>query len=176
MSGLSDEFAAFVRSHSRSLYGTAFMLTGSAHEAEELVQDTLAALFPKWSTVALADFPVAYVRRALINRFVSGRRRALAHPQASWNVDEHAAGPDVAEAATDRRLLIGLLAELPERQRAALVMRYVHDAPDAEIAAALGCRTATVRSLASRGLALMRARLTQNQAISSGAGREGGAA
>lgn len=176
MSGLADEFASFVRSHSRSLYGTAFMLTGSADEAEELLQDTLAAMFPKWSTVAVTEAPVAYVRRALINRFVSGRRRAAAHPQTPWEVDERTAASDIAEAATDRRLLIGLLAELSERQRAALVMRFVHDAPDIEIAAALGCRVATVRSLTSRGLALMRARLTENQTISSGPRREGGAA
>ena len=176
MSGLSDEFAVFVRTHSRSLYGTAFMMTGSADEAEELLQDTLANLFPKWATVAAAESPVAYTRRALINRFVSGRRRSAAHPQALWDAVEHPAGVDVADAATDRRYLAGLLSELPDRQRAALVMRYVHDAPDAEIAAALGCRLATVRSLVSRGIATMRAASVRGQTLTTGAGREGGAA
>jgi len=176
MGETSDQFAAFVRAHSRSLYGTAFMITGSPHEAEELVQDTLAMLYPKWGVVAAADAPVAYVRRALINRFVSGRRRATAHPETTWDLAVLPDAADVAEAATDRRFLAGLLAELPDRQRAALVMRFVHDAPDAEIAAALGCRVATVRSLTSRGLAAMRSRAIQTQTITSGAGREGGVA
>lgn len=50
-----------------------------------------------------------------------------------------------------------MLGSLPDRQRAALVMRYFHDQPDAQIAAAIGCRSATVRSLISRGIATMRA-------------------
>jgi RNA polymerase sigma factor (sigma-70 family) len=50
-----------------------------------------------------------------------------------------------------------LLRTLPDRQRAALVLRYYHDLPDAEIGAALHCRAGTVRSLISRGLAALRA-------------------
>src|SRR5918997_85162 len=47
-------------------------------------------------------------------------------------------------------------APLPPRQRAALTLRYVHDLDDHAIAAALGCRRGTVRSLLSRGLAALR--------------------
>ena len=42
-----------------------------------------------------------------------------------------------------------MLRTLPERQRAALVLRYFHDLPDDEIGAALGCREGTVRSLSA---------------------------
>ena len=49
-----------------------------------------------------------------------------------------------------------LLAGLPPRQRAALTLRYVHDLEDDAIAAALGCRRGTVRSLLSRGLSTLR--------------------
>jgi len=52
----------------------------------------------------------------------------------------------------------GLLRTVPDRQRAALVMRFFHDLPDEEIADALGCRIGTVRSLISRGLASLRER------------------
>jgi RNA polymerase sigma factor (sigma-70 family) len=48
------------------------------------------------------------------------------------------------------------LAALPERQRTVLVLRYVHDLPDAEIAVIVGCRPATVRSSAARGLRSLR--------------------
>jgi RNA polymerase sigma factor (sigma-70 family) len=69
----------------------------------------------------------------------------------------------VAVVVADRRLLWQLLLTLPERQRAALVLRYFHDLPDAEIARALGCREVTVRSLISRGLATLRTRARETE-------------
>jgi RNA polymerase sigma factor (sigma-70 family) len=56
----------------------------------------------------------------------------------------------------DRDEIWGLLATLPQRQRAALVLRYFEDLADDEIAGALGCRVGTVRSLLSRGLTSLR--------------------
>ena len=155
---MSDEaaFAAFVRAHSRSLFGTAYLLTGAGADAEELLQDTLAALFPKWGRVMAAEVPVAYVRRALTNRFVSGTRRPSYRDVAFWQLPDAAAPMDVAEAIADRRWLWQLLGRLPERQGAALVLRYFHDFSDDEIAAHLDCRAGTVRSLISRGLTAMR--------------------
>ena len=155
---MSDEaaFAAFVRAHSRSLFGTAYLLTGAGADAEELLQDTLAALFPKWGRVMAAEVPVAYVRRALTNRFVSRTRRPSYRDVAFWQLPDAAAPVDVAEAIADRRWLWQLLGRLPERQRAALVLRYFHDFSDDEIAAHLDCRAGTVRSLIIRGLTAMR--------------------
>jgi RNA polymerase sigma factor (sigma-70 family) len=49
-----------------------------------------------------------------------------------------------------------LLGTLPERQRAAIVLRHFQELPEAEIATALQCRPASVRSLISRGMASMR--------------------
>jgi hypothetical protein len=61
--GLAEQhpIAGFVRANTRTLYRTAFMLAGNAHAAEELLQDTLAILYPKWDRVTAADSPVAYV-------------------------------------------------------------------------------------------------------------------
>ena len=154
----AQEFAAFVGAHSRSLFGTAYLLTGNRDHAEELLQDTLARLYPKWDAVARAESPVAYVRRSLANRFVSGTRSPAQRLRASSEVPDGAADIDVADLVADRRLLWQLLGDLPERQRAALVLRYFHDLPDSDIAQALNCRESTVRSLASRGVAAMRER------------------
>jgi len=155
---MSDEvaFAAFVRAHSRTLFGTAYLLTGRGDAAEELLQDTLAALYPKWDRVAAADAPLAYVRRALSNRFVSGTRRPAARELGFWELPDSAAPGDLAEAIAERRWLWQVLGGLPERQRAALVLRFFHDLDDDEIANHLDCRTGTVRSLISRGLASIR--------------------
>jgi RNA polymerase sigma factor (sigma-70 family) len=58
---------------------------------------------------------------------------------------------DVNSRLAARQALNEALSRLPVRQRLALVLRYVHDLPDAEIAAPLGCRVSTVRALLSRG-------------------------
>jgi RNA polymerase sigma-70 factor (sigma-E family) len=155
-----EDFPGFVRTHSRSLFGTAYLLTGSGHAAEELLQDTLAALYPKWHRVTAADSPLAYVRRALTNRFVSNARRPAARDLSFWDLPDGAAPIDMADTVAEQRWLWSLLRGLPERQRAALVLRYFHDLSDGEIAAHLGCRAGTVRSLISRGLASMRGETT----------------
>lgn len=149
-------FAAFVREHSRTLFGTAYLLTGDSHAAEELLQDTLARLYGRWASVAAATSPLAYVRRSVANRFISQSRGPSRRVRVVAEVPERGSGQDVAVDVTDRALLWQLLQELPERQRAAIVLRYYHDLPESEIAASLGCREATVRSLVSRGLAAMR--------------------
>src|SRR6187455_189578 len=89
------DFTAFVRAHSRSLYGTAYLLTGNPDAAEDLLQDTLAALFPKWTRVAAAEQPVAYVRRALANRFISASRRRSGTDVAIWELPDGPADLDV---------------------------------------------------------------------------------
>jgi RNA polymerase sigma factor (sigma-70 family) len=48
------------------------------------------------------------------------------------------------------------LATLNDRQRAAIVLRFYEDLPDADIAEILGCRTATVRTAIHRGLGSLR--------------------
>src|SRR5437763_460474 len=72
-------FAGFVRENTSALLRTAYLLTGNASAAEELVQDTLVRLYPKWDKVQAADVPLAYVRRSLTNGFINERRRASSH-------------------------------------------------------------------------------------------------
>lgn len=107
----------------------------------------------------------AYVRRAIVNRFISAKRSPAARDVPRWELPDAAVDLDVAAVATDRLLLWQLLASLPDRQRAAVVLRYFHDLPDAEIATTLGCRVATVRSLISRAVNSMRARSTQCRGV-----------
>lgn len=75
-------------------------------------------------------------------------------------------GDDVPTAALEE--LGRLLRGLPERQRAALTLRYAHDLTDDEIATALRCRTGTVRALLSRGRAAVRERLEGDSAVGDG--------
>ncbi|MDX6665268.1 MAG: polymerase sigma-70 factor, subfamily [Solirubrobacteraceae bacterium] len=103
----------------------------------------------------------AWVHRITVRhtmRLVGRRSRArnAEQPLAQLGEGDH---PPAAERETQlftRQALAGALAELPPKQQIALALRYVHDLPDAEIAAALGCRTGTVHALLSRGRAALR--------------------
>jgi RNA polymerase sigma-70 factor (sigma-E family) len=152
----NEEFASFVHAHADSLFTTAYLLTGSPGRAEELLQDTLTRLYPRWARVTAADSPTAYVRRSLVNGYITASRKRSTRDLSLSNLPVNSDGRDLAEEVVDRQLVWQLLRTLPDRQRAALVLRYFHDQPDAEISEALGCRVSTVRSLISRGVAAMR--------------------
>jgi len=155
---MSDDsaFEAFVRANATGLLRTAFLLTGSHHAAEDLLQDTLTALYPRWERVDKADAPLAYVRKSVANRFLSGKRLRSSHESPMWELPDGWDGRDLGEAVADRQMLWQMLGTLPERQRVAIVMRYFHDLTDQQIADLLECRLASVRSLISRGVGAMR--------------------
>jgi RNA polymerase sigma-70 factor (sigma-E family) len=161
-------FAGFVREYTPALLRTAYLLTGSAHAAEELVQDTFARLYPKWQRVEDADAPLAYVRRSLTNGYINYQRRAGRREFAYEDVPERTDPHDALAQLADRDQIWAGLLVLSERQRAALVLRFFEDLSDEESAAALGCRVGTVRSLISRGLAVLREQLTDERPPSAG--------
>jgi RNA polymerase sigma-70 factor (sigma-E family) len=154
-------FAGFVRENTPALLRTAYLLTGNSLSAEELVQDTLVRLYPKWDRVAGADVPLAYVRRSLANAYVNQRRRGAAREMAFEDVPEATDPHDALTQLADRDQIWAGLRLLSERQRAALVLRFFEDLTDEQTAAALGCRVGTVRSLISRGLAVLREHMTE---------------
>jgi RNA polymerase sigma-70 factor (sigma-E family) len=157
----SDErFTAFVRAHTQALLKTAYLLTRNSGEAEELVQDTLVWLYPRWPQVEAAEYQLAYVRKAVVNRFLAGQRRLSATEvhldDSSQRFLERPVSADRTAEVDERIALWAELGELSERQRAALVLRFFHDLPDDQVAGVLECRVGTVRSLISRALSTLR--------------------
>jgi len=147
------------------------VLVDSPETAEDLVQDAFVHLHRHWGGVR---DPRAYLHRSVVNACRSHHRRAWrersrlaqsdgAADQASQITgragrEDAGAVDGVAEQgrSDDADALGAALATLPYRQRAALVLRYYSDLPDAEIAVALGCRPGTVASLVHRGLERLR--------------------
>jgi RNA polymerase sigma-70 factor (sigma-E family) len=154
-------FAGFVRQNTPALLRTAYLLTGNAHQAEELVQDTLVRLYQKWDRVEGADVPLAYVRRSLTNGYLNQKRRGVRREFAYEDVPDHVRPYDPVEQLADRDQIWAGLRRLSERQRVALVLRFFEDMSDEDAAAALGCRVGTVRSLISRGLVALRGQMTE---------------
>lgn len=154
-------YEEFVDSRLTALLRYAVMLTGDPHSAEDLVQETMVRVQLNWRRVARADSPERYVRRMLTNQYIDWRRGSwLKRVLLRAEPDEAVSVPlDHAQASADRDQVWSWLARLPRRQRAALVLRYYEDLPDAEIAEVLGCAVGTVRASISRALATLRAEL-----------------
>jgi len=164
-------FAQFVREQTATLLRSAYLLTGSSAAAEDLVQETFLRLFPKWDRVLAADVPIAYVRRSLVNGFLNQRRKPSSRELIIDELPERVDGRDIGADVTNRDLVWRLLTGLPDRQRAALVMRFFEDLADDDIARYLGCRLGTVRSLISRGLAALREQTLRESALDPAEGR-----
>ena len=138
-------FAEFYAGHYADLVRLATLVSGSPDAAPDLVQDCFVRLHGRWHAVRE---PLPYVRRSVVHACASHHRslaRARRQPP-----------PEFRDSVLGADELGDALAKLPIRQRAAVVLRYYADLPDADIARALRCRPGTVRSLIHRALADLR--------------------
>jgi RNA polymerase sigma-70 factor (sigma-E family) len=144
-------FEEFVAARRAALLRTAYLLTGSHADAEDLVQVALVKVVPHWNRIA--DRPEPYVRQALARESVSRWRRRRWRETSSGQLQERAASaPDV-----DQRLALQqALGSLAPRQRAVIVLRYYEDLTEKETASVLGVAVGTVKSQARDGLARLR--------------------
>ena len=148
-----DAFRAFVIARTPALSRTAYLLTGDAHLAEDLVQTALFKAAKSWHRIQ--GDPEPYVRRILYTQNISWwRRRRFAETP----LDAHEATTAAPETG-DRDLRLSLeqaLAQLTLKQRTILVLRYFEDLTEAQTAAVLGCAVGTVKSQGSAALAKLR--------------------
>ncbi|HEX8001946.1 MAG TPA: SigE family RNA polymerase sigma factor [Mycobacteriales bacterium] len=148
-----DDFDALAAAQAAPLTRAAYLLTGDRGLAEDLVQTALAKAYLARSRVLAADSPEAYLRTILVNAHRrSFRRRRVTEELRERTPDAAVADADVAA----RRDVVVAVAALPRRQRAVVVLRYLEDRSEAEVAAILGCSTGTVKSHAARALATLR--------------------
>ena len=155
------EFQSFVTSRWPRLLRTAFLLTGEQHAAEDLTQTTLEQAYVAWRRVGAADDPEAYVRRVMINAHARRHRRRLREclaPKDDTGLAREVpdTGDRIAQADV-RGALLAALAQLPPRQREAVVLRYWEDLTETQTAEAMGCSVGAVKSNAAKGIAKLRA-------------------
>ncbi len=160
-------FEEFLAARLPGLLRYAVVLTGDRELAQDVVQEALARAYARWAQVSRADSPEAYVRRMVLNEYLSWRRRwavRQVHPVGERLVglgDARPAGRDHAQDVVDADAMWAQLAGLPRRQRAVLVLRYYEQLDDAAIADLLGCSPVTVRSHAHKALKTLRFRSEQ---------------
>lgn len=163
------EFVEFVRCRGASLRRTAFLLCGDWHRAEDVVQIALLKLYRAWSKIRADGAVEAYARRILVRTAIDeSRRQRRRRERISDQLPEVAAPAHDSDATLDARRV---LATLPARQRAVVVLRYWEDLPIEEVALALGCAEGTVKSQAAKGLASLRRLLIQEEHLMAMEGR-----
>lgn len=149
------DFRSYMTARWTRLLRTAYLLTGNHHDAEDLVQTALAKAYTRWRKVCDADNPDAYVWRIMININVDRLRKASVREWLTQWLPEKPA-PDASDRVAVRGALLQALGRLPPRQRAVVVLRYLEDRTETEVAALLGTGVGTVRSQTYRGLARLR--------------------
>jgi RNA polymerase sigma-70 factor (sigma-E family) len=152
-----DQFAEFVRSRTRALQRSAFLLTGDRYLAEDLVQDALARThrarrrladdghFEAYARTVMYHLHIRHWRRRRFTETLPGELADRTHPDS-----DHAGRTDLKVS------LHQALARLTPRQRAVLVLRFFEDRTEADAADLLGCSVGTVKSQTSRALARLR--------------------
>ena len=144
-SGRGQELSALFDQHYRSLRGLAFIMLGDSARSEEVVMEAFVKAFTGWERFKRVDHPHAYLRQVVVNlcrsRFrreqVEHRVNALVHRR-----DESSVQPE----QEDRLDLWAAVRRLPDRQRAVVVLRYLEDMTEREIADTLECSVGTVKS------------------------------
>ena len=148
-------FREYVTSRSGSLLRMALLLTRNRADAEDLGQAALAKTFQAWDRIEDRGAVDGYVRRAMVNTHISWWRRRKLEEYPTDEVPDQAVA-DHSGASDLQETLRRAVDRLPQRMRAAVVLRYFEDMTEAEVADALGVSLGTVKSTVSRAVAKLR--------------------
>ena len=135
----------------RLAYRVAFRILGDRPAAEDVAQETLARALLRWSR--LEARPEGWVSRVASNLALDRYRRARERRIRSGPIGV------VDDRIGERADLVAALRSLSRRQREVVVLRYLADLSESDVAEALGCSVGSVKTHASRGLAALRQRL-----------------
>jgi RNA polymerase sigma-70 factor (sigma-E family) len=148
-------FRDFVTARWPAMLRTAYLLTGDHGHAEDLVQTALAKCFVAWPRLRASAAADAYVRKAMLNTYLSWRRKKSWHELPSDDPSD-GASVDSTEDLAQRSVVMDALAGLPPRQRAVVVLRYYEDLGVEQVAQQLGCTTGSVKRQNSVALGKLR--------------------
>ena len=147
-----------VSAHGGALFRLASMLTETTHAAEDLYQETWVTAHRKWSQVGGADNPVAYLKRVMVNAYISQARKRSSTEVYVSDLSTVGTWPKTGpeEGYAERDAMWRSLSALPRAELVALVLHYYEDMTDRQAAEVIGCRPSTVRAHISRALTRLR--------------------
>ncbi|AGZ45802.1 SigE family RNA polymerase sigma factor [Actinoplanes friuliensis] len=154
--GSDAEYTAYVHGRATALRRTAYLLCGDEHQADDLVQETITKLYARWPKISRqAENLDSYVHTILVRIFLDEKRRGWWKVRLGIPPDRPA--PVVpAHDVEERAVLRTALSQVPPRQQAVLVLRFLCDQPIADVARVLGCSEGTVKSQTAHGLTALR--------------------
>ncbi len=138
MRGDLADFATFVAARQQRLLAVAYLLTRDHHQAEDLLQDAFLKVYRRWRRDGPPEHSEAYLRRVMVNAYVSSRRSRRSR-EVPVPGDDLTPPPEQAGSIDDRVLVWRALGVLSPRQRAVLVLRIYEGLTDDEIAGHIGC-------------------------------------
>jgi RNA polymerase sigma-70 factor (sigma-E family) len=153
--GADASFAELFQERRDGVYRFAWFLCGNESVAEEVTAEVFARVLPKWRRGGVSE-PAAYLRRAVLNE-VRSRHRRKGHEQRA--LARHRTRDLLVEDAdrlSIREPLVAALQKLPIKQRAVVVLRFLDDLSEADVARLVGSPVGTVKAQTSRGLATLR--------------------
>jgi RNA polymerase sigma-70 factor (sigma-E family) len=157
-SNRAEEFSAFMLEAQPVLWRMAWLLTGDVHKCEDLVQQALVRTYVAWPRARATD-PLAYARRTLTNLRIDTWRRHRREVLVAPEDLVHGLEVSGAHRHAERDVLVRALMQLSPRRRRVVVLRYLMDLSEREVADDLNVSVGTVKSTASRGLVQLRALL-----------------
>lgn len=156
MTDNEPSFEGFLEAHWARLFRTAYLLTGQRADAEDLLQAALAKVCVSWPKIRDKAAAEAYTRQTLV-RLAQRRWR----DRDRWVPTEEVPGlaEDHLAVRADHLALWAEVRRLPDRMRAAVVLRYFEDLSVEETARVLGCSQGAVKSQTHHALRRLRAAL-----------------
>jgi RNA polymerase sigma-70 factor (sigma-E family) len=153
------DFPEFVAARGPALQRAAYLMVGDTALAQDLVQEALTKTYVAWPRLRDVANAEAYTRKAISTTAISWFRRKGWNSERSTEVLPERPTPGHDDAVATSALLWDCLADLPPRQRVAVVLRYYEDLTEVQTAEAMGCAVGTVKSQVSTALTKLRARL-----------------
>jgi RNA polymerase sigma-70 factor (sigma-E family) len=145
-------FTEWAQRTAQQLRGTAYLLCGDWHTADDVVQDALVRVYERWHRIR-PEAATSYARRVVATSAVDRSRKPWRREVPSDVLPDRPSGPHDDGPDYD---VVSALAELPSRQRAVLVLRFFDDLSVDDTARVLGITPGTVKSSTSRGLDRLR--------------------
>ena len=149
-------YREYVTTRMQRLRRTAYLYCRDWHTADDLVAITIGKLYRHWERARQARNLDAYVQQILVRSWLDEKRRPWRREDATADLPDRPASP-AEPAVLGRAQLLDLLAALPPRRRAVIVLRLYCDLSVDETAEILGCTPGTVKSQTARGLDTLRA-------------------
>jgi RNA polymerase sigma-70 factor (ECF subfamily) len=161
------EFDEFYTSSFARITGQLYAMIGDRDEAQDCVQEAFVRAWDRRESLARAEHPDAWVRTTAYRLAVSRWRRKRLSRRPADRALSPAAHADPADET--RVALVAALAQIPEKQRHALVLHHLCDLPIAAVAREVGAPEGTVKARLSRGRDALAALLSPTDATDTGA-------